>query len=278
MAPRRAVLIVPVLLALAGWAGAPSRTTPARECGGCHAPHFAKEGTCASCHRGDPAALRREIAHHRILTGRAAEHALSNASAVAEGRRLVERLACRRCHVVGAVGNRLATDLDLVVWKRDQPELQRSIASPVENMPRFGLDIGQIDSVIAQLLHGADSQRAEAAYRVRFSTTGARVDSVFARRCGGCHRTLTCDGPEGRGSAGPNLSGVFSGSYPATAPGSQAWTGETLDRWLENPRSVRPLAAMRPVRLERGDLDRLVEELSVTVPRSVTPRTEATGG
>ena len=45
-----------------------------------------------------------------------------------EGLRLVEALACRRCHTIGGKGNRLATNLDGVAWKRDQPALERSIA------------------------------------------------------------------------------------------------------------------------------------------------------
>ena len=61
-------------------------------------------------------------------------------SALREGQRLVEALACRRCHTIGGKGNRLATSLDAVVWKREQAQLVSSIREPVENMPQFGLD------------------------------------------------------------------------------------------------------------------------------------------
>jgi hypothetical protein len=179
---------------------------------------------------------------------------------------------------VDGTGNRLATDLDRISWTRDQAELVKSIAEPVENMPRFGLDDRQVESVIAFLLRNADTDRPDATYRVRFSGAGAKGDSTFERRCGGCHRALAADGPLGRGSAGPNLSGVFSAFYPATAQGGRGWTGETLWKWLENPRSVRPRAAMRPVRLEAGELERLVEEMEAPAPRATTPRAEAAGG
>ncbi len=268
MAIRRALLTALLVLALAGWAGAASKRPAAGSCGGCHTAHRADQGSCAVCHRGDPLALRKEIAHQRLLSGRAADHARADAPAVAEGRRLVERLACRRCHVVGGSGNRLATELDRVAWERDQRELQRSIASPVENMPLFGLDGGQTDSVIALLLHGADPQHAEAAYRVRFADAGAKGDSTFGSRCGGCHRALTPSGPVGGASAGPNLSGLLSPFYPV--PANDEWTEGKLGKWLENPRAARALAAMRPVRLEHGEVQRLAGEL--TVPPGRTAR------
>jgi len=277
LAIRRTLLIALLVFALAGWAGAASKRRAAESCGGCHAAHRTDQGSCAACHRGDPAALRKEIAHQRLLSGQAAEHARADAPAVAEGRRLVERLACRRCHVVGGSGNRLATDLDRVAWKREQSELARSLAVPVENMPRFGLDDRQAEPVIAFLLQNADTESADATYRVRFSGASAKGDSTFEKHCGGCHRALVTDGPLGRGSAGPNLSGLFSAFCPATAPGSRHWTAETLGKWLENPRSVRPRAAMRPVRLEAGELERLVEEMQASAPKSTTPRKEAAG-
>lgn len=261
MAIRRALLTALLVFALAGWAGAPSRRSPTRTCGGCHEPHFTEAGSCDACHRGDPAALRKEIAHHRLLTGRVAAYARADAPAVVEGSRLVERLACRRCHVVGGSGNRLATELDRVVWERDQRELQRSIASPVENMPRFGLAHEESEAVLATLLHLADSTRAEASYRVRFATDVPKAGSVFERHCGGCHRALTPSGPLGRGYAGPNLSGLLSKHYPATARGGSSWSVEALGEWLQNPRRARPMAAMRPVRLSDAELRELAIEL-----------------
>jgi mono/diheme cytochrome c family protein len=262
LALRRTLLIAPLLLALVGWAGSRSGSSPESSCGGCHAPHFVERGTCASCHRGDPLALRKENAHHRLLTGGAAEQGLVDSRAVAEGQRRVEQLACRRCHTVGGLGNRLATALDRTVWKRDQRDLAKSIGQPVENMPRFGLDARQTEAVIAFLLNSADPAVSETTYRVRFSATGSKVDSVFESRCGGCHRTLGSSGPLGMGSAGPNLSGLFTPFYPATAAAKRSWVPEGLGKWLENPRVMRPRAAMRPVRIVEGEREKLIADLS----------------
>jgi cytochrome c2 len=194
----------------------------------------------ASRHGGKPAAERKEIAHHRLITGRAAEH---------------------------GSGNRLATNLDRIAWKRDQGELASSIAKPVENMPRFGLDGGQTEAVIAYLLRSADPKLGTATYRVRFSKREAARDSVFETQCGGCHRALGAARPLGRGSAGPNLSGVFTTFFPPSAPSSRPWTPVTLERWLENPRALRPRTAMRPVHLGARDFRIFVEELGGEEPR-----------
>jgi cytochrome c2 len=257
-------LIAPVLLLAGGCARTDAGIRVAESCRTCHArraPSHLERGPCASCHGGDPFAARKELAHHHLITGRAAEHGLPNSPAVAEGRRRAESLACRRCHTVDGSGDRLATNLDRVAWRRDQGELARSIVNPVENMPRFGLDRGQAEAVIAYLLRSADPKLGTATYRVRFSKRAAVRDSVFESRCGGCHRTLAAASPLGRGSAGPNLSGVFTAFYPPTAPGARAWAPLTLEGWLANPRALRPGSAMRPVRLEARDFRILVEEL-----------------
>ncbi len=242
-------------------------------CRPCHAPHYLERGPCTSCHRGDPGAARQKLAHQRLISGRAAENGLPNGPAVVEGRERVESLACRRCHLVGGAGNRLATNLDHVVWKRDQGALARSIGEPVVNMPRFGLDVSQTEAVIAFLLRSAQPELAEATYRVRFAHRDGLTRSIFDVRCGGCHRALLADGPAGRGSAGPNLSGLFTREYPATAQGNRPWTPAQLKSWLQNPRALRPQTTMRPLRLEESEWHRLLEELGAAGPsaRPVAP-------
>jgi cytochrome c2 len=260
-------LTATILLLAGACARAHADIRAAESCRACHVPRHLERGPCATCHAGDPTAARKALAHHRLITGRAAEHDMPDSPAVAEGRERVERLACRRCHTVGGSGNRRATNLDRVAWKRDQGELARSIGKPVENMPRFGLDRGQTEAVIGYLLHSADPKLGTVTYRVRFAKREGVRDSVFESRCGGCHRTLAAASPLGRGSAGPNLSGVFTKFYPSSAPGIRPWTPATLERWLENPRALRPGSAMRPVRLEARDFRILVEELGDQEPR-----------
>lgn len=241
-------------------------TQPARVsgCAECHAAHYQAEGSCTSCHGGDPTARRQRLAHHKLIFGRAAEHGLAGSRAVAEGERLVESLACRRCHTIGSAGNRVAANLDLVVRERGQIAVARSIRKPVENMPRFGLDNSQIEGVIAALLRAAGPGPGEATYRVHFRRRRLAPGSTFEQKCGGCHRALLAQGPAGRGSAGPNLSGLFTPFYPATAPGARSWTSGTLETWLRTPRLLRPRTTMRPVRLQVNEWEALSNELGAS--------------
>jgi cytochrome c2 len=72
---------------------------------------------------------------------------------------------------------------------------------------------------------------------------------------------LGASGPLGSGDAGPNLSGLFTPSYPRTARGEAAWTEAALADWLANPRGVRPWTTMPPVRLEEAERRRIAGEL-----------------
>lgn len=234
----------------------------AREgCGSCHAAHYAEAGACDDCHRGQPSSARKELAHARLLSGRAAEHRLRNGPAVSEGRRLVEAAACRRCHTIGAGGNRLATNLDNVAWKREQPELMTSITEPVENMPVFDFDRGQAEALIAFLLSRARSDASDEAYRVQFARDASLAPSTFEDKCGGCHRLLTSLGPRGSGKRGPNLSGLLTSFYPETAPGERAWTERLLADWVANPRALRPNTVMPPVPLSEAELQQVLESI-----------------
>jgi cytochrome c2 len=256
----RLAVVIPVLL-LAGCLRAPASTESAAGCAACHPPHRVGQGACVDCHRGDPSARRVELAHVRLLTGRAAEHTLPSGPAVAEGRRLVDHLACRRCHTIAGKGNRLAAVLDDVAGMREQAALLSSLTRPVEAMPDFRLDEEQAEAIAAFLLHSAAFGRPEEAYRVHFvrATEGAR--GGFEEHCGGCHRRLGPGGPAGRGRVGPDLSGLFTAFYPHTAEGETAWTPAALDDWLTNPRAVRAHTTMPPVRLDDTARGRVVADL-----------------
>jgi cytochrome c2 len=251
-----------VLIALAAsLAGCVERQAAApRDCVSCHAPHYVREGSCRDCHRGQPGTGRTEIAHAGLLTGAAAAHRLPESRAVRAGRELVDALACRRCHTIAGEGNTLATNLDRVVWKRQQKELVASITQPVAGMPRFGLGEAQAETLVAFLLRGGDPNRPQDAYRVHFEDE-APATTIFEKSCGGCHRALTSRGPLGAGDAGPNLSGLFSAYHPRTAPVDVAWTPKLLAEWLRNPRAARAQTTMPPVELADDELRQLVAEL-----------------
>jgi mono/diheme cytochrome c family protein len=261
LAPRAALLIAALLLVLGGCLKAPSSAARERGCRSCHEAHYVREGACHECHRGNPGAEREELAHARLLTGRVAEHRLPAGLAPREGQRLVEGLACRRCHSIGGKGNRLATDLDKVVWKRDQPQLVSSIRAPVENMPVFGLDEGQAEAIVAFLLRSGRPDEPEDTYRVQFERRAGASLTVFEKQCGGCHRFLGPAGPVGTASIGPNLSGLFTPFYPPTAPGSRPWTAKALADWLRNPRVSRPHSTMPPFALSGDELRQVTAEL-----------------
>ena len=180
---------------------------------------------------------------------------------MSEGRRLVEAAACRRCHTIGGLGNKLATNLDGVAWRREQRELMTSIAKPVENMPVFGFDRGQSEALIAFLLSSARPNAAEEAYRVQFVRDPTRAPSTFDDKCGGCHRLLTSLGPRGSGRQAPNLSGLFTSFHPKTAPGEVQWSEKALTDWVSNPRALRPAAIMPPVSLNATELQQVLESI-----------------
>jgi cytochrome c2 len=136
-----------------------------------------------------------------------------------------------------------------------------SICEPVENMPRFGLDSAEAEAIVAFLLRSGSPDPPRDTYRVRFTRGASARSTVFEKECGGCHRFLGSTGPVGGGSAGPNLSGLFTPFYPKTAPGDRAWTGKALADWLRNPRAARPQTTMPPVALGADDLRKVTAEL-----------------
>jgi cytochrome c2 len=256
---RLAVLIGAALLAACLGAGP---RTAATGCLACHEPHRERVAACVSCHRGNPAAARKELAHAHLLRGRTADHLLATSDAVRAGSRLVEAAGCRRCHVIGGSGNRLATELDAVAGGREQSEILSSILRPVENMPEFGFDPGQAEALAAVLLHHARDDGGPPPYRVHFQRKPAAHGVGFEETCGPCHRRLDRRGAQGSGSAGPNLSGLFTPHYPPTASGGRAWDARALREWLRNPRAVRGATTMPPVPMNEQEFGRLVEELT----------------
>ncbi len=261
MGLRLSVLICASLLAFGCVKDRPASVEARGSCVSCHAPHYTDAGSCDDCHRGQPSSARVDLAHARLLTGRVAEHGLATGRAVTEGRQLVEAAACRRCHTIDGLGNRLATNLDQAVWKREQRELMTSITEPVENMPVFDFDRGQAEAVIAFLLNRARPGSSDETYRVQFARNPSAKPSTFEEKCGGCHRLLTTLGPRGYGRRGRNLSGLLSPFYPRTAPGERTWSEKALNDWVANPRAARPHTIMPPVPLGEVELREVLESI-----------------
>ena len=251
------------LLSPPAWAGQGQR------CLNCHPSHYGDRGACTDCHRGNPLSKRKNVAHHLLIPGRYARFTLGDTTEVVQGNRLLEQLACRRCHVSGGKGNRLATSLDTLPATRVPGEIAASVMSPALGMPDFKLDEAQVVTVVNALFAGArkgERRERERPLVVFFEKSGPAAKDVFSRTCGPCHRMLTMGrGLLGSGTIGPNLSGLFSPFYPPTFAGGKPWTAERLTKRLHNPRQVSTFALMPPVPLNASDLKELKALLATEV-------------
>ena len=231
----------------------------------CHSSHYAGQGGCIGCHRGTDRTERKEIAHYGLIAGRFAHFTIQGSPVVERGQILLERLACRRCHIFAGKGNRLASNLDRLASGGAAQEIFASIKSPVLFMPNFHCDDGQIAALVNSILASArfaGPQEGESAQVVHFRDERHNWKNVFAKQCGFCHKTLSEKaGGLGVGDAGPNLSGLFSEFYPRTYRDVAPWTPKRLGKWLENPRAIRANARMKPLRLATEEFELLLETI-----------------
>lgn len=234
----------------------------AGSCLRCHPAHYVAVGACAVCHRGDARTERRELAHFDLIGGRFAWFALPDSPVPAGGRQLLARAGCRRCHRSGGKGGRLASDLDRLLPGARPEELVRALRQPALFMPDFAF--GEATAVLlvnALLGHSATAEApaGETPQVVHFSRR-RQEEHVFERHCGGCHRLLTRQwGGLGRGTIGPNLSGLFGEDYPATFRAAERWSPEALRSWLRRPRAIRPTTRMAPPQVSEEEVRQLLE-------------------
>jgi len=235
-----------------------------QHCLNCHPAHYRDQGLCSDCHRGNPASDRKNIAHLRLIAGRYARFTRAADPALDLGNRLLDQLACRRCHQSGGRGNRLATSLDTLVAAKPVEEIVEAIKAPSRGMPDFRLTNDQIILLVNALLSGSFKNRhhgSEQPLAVHFEKTNLKRQDVFSQKCGPCHRLLTQrQGLLGVGEVAPNLSGLLSEFYPATF-NNKRWTVDGLLRWLRNPRQIRPVSVMRPIVLD----EKLQRELETII-------------
>lgn len=244
---------------------------PKSRCLACHGVHYAEQGGCNVCHRGDGRTSRKELAHSGLISGRYAQFTNPTAKTVQQGKRLAERTACRRCHLLGASGNRLASNLDRVLQGSSPEQIDRAITTPVTFMPRFYFSQPDRDALVTYILNAgltAGKPAAEPPQVVHFNLQQPGQQRVFTKQCGGCHRLLS-ERFGGMGSAddGPNLSGLFTRFYPPTFQNDQPWTVARLKRWLKNPRAIRSQTMMRPVVLQPQEWDELVQTIATSQPQ-----------
>ena len=251
-----AILIVFLLVSVAPvWGGQPLQL-----CLKCHSAHYVDRGRCSECHRGNPASDRKNIGHAGLLAGKYVRFTVYNEVQMREAKLLLDKLACRRCHVSHGRGNRLAASLDGAAFTKTGGELSHSIQRPVVTMPNFGIGEAQITTLVNVILAGSRGRQADAVapVRVHFNNSGKKSEDVFSKKCGGCHRAVSERlGAIGMGEAGANLSGLFSEYYPKTFNYGGVWTTRNLTTWLENPRKIRPWTSMQPVVITGMEMNEL---------------------
>lgn len=246
-------------------------------CLSCHAAHYVERASCSDCHRGNPASERKNIAHAGLREGKFVRFTLNDPLQKRAGERLIDQLACRRCHVSAGRGNQLAVNLDGAAMRRTTGEIVNSIRHPVATMPDFGLNDNQITLLVNTVFAGSAGRATigAAPVKVHFNNQGKKSEDVFSRKCGSCHRTLTVSlGALGAESAGPNLSGLLSEHYPKTFRNGDVWTMRNLTTWLKNPREIKASARMQPVEMSVKELRELekilfIKQLNQFPPRSL---------
>jgi len=255
-----------ILLLLPGVLSAKELRPTINGCLECHPVHYAEQGTCFECHRGYPGTRRIEIAHSGLIAARFAAYTLAGSPVAQKGEQRLKDYACRRCHVSAGTGNRLAANLDVSQGFLFPEELTEAIKSPVLFMPEFHFTEQQRVALVNAILAGAQrvvTPEGELPSVVHFEGEDVAGELMFEKHCGGCHRVLTSRfGGLGSGLIGPNLSGLFTDFYLKNfGEVNQSWSVENLDKWLKNPRKIRPLSQMSPLQLKAGDFERLSREL-----------------
>jgi len=236
-------------------------------CLNCHKSHYSSAGGCSSCHRGNPATARKSLAHAGFVTGKYARVMVAAPAEQAEWSRRIDQYGCKRCHITGGVGNRLAVDLDNATRQRSPDELARAIRNPVRAMPDFRFREERIDTAVNALLAAATkTERSSRAERqlVNFDAAGGTKADIFSKKCGGCHKALTAGlGSLGTGETAPNLSGIFSRYYPGKSFQDARWSREGLEKWIRNPRRLKKEAVMQPVETTATEFSEIVRILSL---------------
>lgn len=254
--------------------GSVAEAAPFNSCVGCHEPcqgyrladseiHAAAENVCVTCHQGNPLTRRKELAHHFLIDGAYAWYRLPQSEMVQNGQKLVEQLGCRRCHVQRGKGRSLATSLDSLFYRATVAEIENALQQPAYYMPDFLLSQAALHGVIAEVLAAGlvTPVSEEQPPAVIYFEDESEQTIPFVKHCGACHRTLTSmQGGLGQGEKiAPNLSGLLSAFYPPTFKDRTLWDVDGLRKWLKNPRRIRPLSLMPPLRLSDQQMNDLID-------------------
>ena len=226
----------------------------------CHGPHFQAYG-CIQCHRGRLGTTRKDIAHTGLVYGKASYFLLPDSPPIREGRELIKRAGCRRCHKIGGQGEGRAANLDTSSRAKAFQALKKSLEIPVSFMPDFRFRDSQAEKLLGAVLSESRTAGPSRGYYIVHFQVKGNLPDAFSKHCGGCHRVLSkAYGPLGEGNAGPNLSGLFGEFFP-NDPALGAMSQEKLKKWLKNPRSLKATAWMPPVSLSQVEFQEVYHAL-----------------
>lgn len=236
-------------------------------CISCHPVHYDKRGTCVDCHLGNPASSRKNIAHAGLRAAAYSLFTLGDKTYITNGELLFQKLSCRRCHISNGRGNRLATSLDIGAKRKTATDIALAISNPANGMPNFRLCKDQISLLVNTILAGSITNKdaaVEKPLQVHFSNSKEVSEDIFTRKCGSCHRMINQEkGSLGVGNVAPNLSGILTPYYPHTLKGDSKWTFEKVAKWLNNPRNIKPVAIMKPLKLQVFELKELEKIMGI---------------
>lgn len=265
MARRKLVLYLVVCSVLFSTELAGTALGEENHCLDCHQPHLARSINCTPCHAGNSRTGRQAIAHFRLIPARLSYFTEPEHPVVVRGVQLLKQLGCRRCHMIGGKGSRLATDLDHLPERVTAVDLEQAIVRPALYMPQFPLNETDLAALVNVLL--AERTKAplvatQPPRTVHFTPREEPSQRVFTKQCGSCHQLLSLTwGVLGQGRTAPNLSGLLTSFYPTPLREKEFWTTENLKSWLDNPRKFRPTAKMPPRHLVGEDWSKLQQEI-----------------
>lgn len=250
---------IPILITVLSLLLLPQKTPAAGSngCLSCHRVHYGEQKRCIACHRGNDNTDRKLVAHEGIIPGRYSWFTISGSRQTAGGNKLADNFGCRRCHILGKRGNRLAMGLDSLSVTRRADEIAQAIEKPAQSMPDFHFSGNEITDLVNAILFfgkGTTGKSKELPLVVHFTDEGRATENIFEEKCGGCHRLLSAKyGGLGKGDIGPNLSGFLTPFYPESLDWHGKWGLKKLRDWLENPRRFRGNAQMPPVPLGKEE-------------------------
>lgn len=227
-------------------------------CTSCHHSHYTEVSSCVGCHRGVDSTSRKDLAHYMIIPGKYAGF-YTDQNKLQQGKDLADKAKCRRCHILGNLGATKASNLNSSAKRLTADKLAEAIKIPNDNMPDFMFSDKQLESIITAI-YGYSFEYDSVSVTQTVNFQDRNPNDVFTAKCGGCHKGLLTDGAKGAYSHGPNLSGLTEDN--AFYINGEKWTPQLLEKWLQNPRSVKKHTHMPPIDLTEEEINILVKSLT----------------